>query len=329
MEAVVLAGGYATRLWPITRHRPKMLLPLAEGTVIDRILETLEAEQRVDNVYISTNRRFETTFRDFLDERPYDKPVLSVEQTVEENEKMGVVGAIAQLIDREGIDDDLFVVGGDNLFSFELSTFLTFFEERDAPCIAAYDVGTREAARAYGLVTLEGDRVVDFQEKPDEPQSTLVSIACYAFPASIVPSFRRYLGGDNNPDEPGWFIQWLYERELVYAFDFDGTWFDIGTPESYLDAVAWSLGDDATIADSAMVADSEIGKTVLIRPGAEVRDCTLHRTIVFGDASLERACLRESIVDERAVVSDISLEEARIGAHSRITGVDGDDRPSA
>ncbi|MFW6153369.1 MAG: nucleotidyltransferase family protein, partial [Halobacteriota archaeon] len=229
MEAVVLAGGYATRLWPITRHRPKMLLPLAEGTVIDRILGALEAEPRVDDVYISTNRRFETTFREFLDERAYAKPLLSVEETVEENEKMGVVGAIAQLIDREDIDDDLFVVGGDNLFSFDLPTFLTFFDEHRAPCLAAYDVGSREEARAYGLVSLDGDRVVDFQEKPDEPESTLVSIACYAFPSSVVPSFKQYLRRDNNPDEPGWFIQWLYEREPVYAFDFDGTWFDIGT----------------------------------------------------------------------------------------------------
>lgn len=323
MEAVVLAGGYATRLWPITRHRPKMLLPLAEGTVIDRILETLEAEPRIDHVYLSTNRRFESAFETFLADRPYDKATLSVEETIEEGEKIGVVGALAQLLDREGIDDDLFVVGGDNLFSFDVDAFFDFVDVHDGPCLAAYDVGSREAAKAYGLVTVDGDRVVDFQEKPDEPESTLVSIACYAFPRDVLPLIDEYLAGDNNPDEPGWLIQWLYRREPVYAFDFDGTWFDIGTPESYLDALAWSLDGSPAVADDATVTGSHLGETVLVQPGATVRDSRLERTIVFEDARLERADLTGSIVDERAHVAGLELEAARIGAHSRVTGRDG------
>lgn len=323
MEAVVLAGGYATRLWPITRHRPKMLLPLATGTVIDRILDTLEAESRVDRVYVSTNRRFKSAFEAFLDERDYGKATLSVEETIEEGEKMGVIGALAQLIDREGIDDDLFVVGGDNLFSFELGDFFDFFEGHDGPCLAAYDVGSREAATAYGLVTVDGDRVVDFQEKPDEPASTLVSIACYAFPRAVLSEIDAYLAGDNNPDEPGWFIQWLYRQQPVYAFDFDGTWFDIGTPESYLDAVAWALDDGPAVDPTATVAGSDLGESVLVRPGATVEDCRLERTIVFEDAHLAGADLSDSIIDEHAHVSDLTLAQARIGAHSQVTGQNG------
>ncbi|MFP4590950.1 MAG: sugar phosphate nucleotidyltransferase [Halobacteriales archaeon] len=320
MEAVVLAGGYATRLWPITRHRPKMLLPLAEGTVIDRILAALEAEPRVETVYVSTNRRFKSAFETFLTERAYDKATLSVEETVEEGEKIGVIGAIAQLIEREGIDDDLIVVGGDNLFSFEVGDFLDFFEAHDGPCLAAYDVGSTDAARSYGLVSVDGDRVVDFQEKPDEPSSTLVSIACYAFTEAAVRAFERYLAGDNNPDEPGWFIQWLYARDPVYAFVFDGTWFDIGTPEAYLDAVAWSLDGEPAVADGATIDGAEFGETVLVRPGATVRDSYLERTIVFDGATVEAADLTGSIVDEQATVRSVGLGGARIGAHSRVTG---------
>ncbi len=323
MKCVVLAGGYATRLWPITRHRPKMLLPLGEGTVIDTILKSLEDESRIEEVYVSTNRRFKQSFESFLDDRHYEKAQLSIEETVAENEKIGVIGALAQLFEREGIrDDDLLVIGGDNLFSFNIGEFIDFFEHRGDPCLAAYDVGSRSDASAYGLVALDGDRVVEFQEKPDEPKSTLVSIACYAFPAETIQLFEDYLAGENNPDEPGWFIQWLQQRQDVFAFDFDGTWFDIGTPETYLDAVAWSLEKSQLVADDAEVSDSELGETVLIGTGASVHGSTLERTIVFGDVEVSDARLVDSIVDEEAVVSDVSLTHARIGAHSRITGED-------
>ncbi|MFW6448990.1 MAG: sugar phosphate nucleotidyltransferase, partial [Halobacteriota archaeon] len=170
------------------------------------------------------------------------------------------------------------------------------------------------------LVAVDGDRVVDFQEKPDEPESTLVSIACYAFTEEAVRAFDGYLAGDNNPDEPGWFIQWLYRREPVYAFDFNGTWFDIGTPESYLDAVAWSLDGDPAVAEGAVVESAELGETVLVRPGATVRDSRLARTIVFDGATVDGADLTDSIVDEEATVSAVDLADARIGAHSRVTG---------
>lgn len=323
MKCVVLAGGYATRLWPITRHRPKMLLPCGEGTVIDTILRSLEAESRIDEVYISTNRRFKQTFESFLADRPYDKATLSIEETVAEDEKIGVIGALAQLFEREGISgDDVLVIGGDNLFSFDIGDFIDFFEHRDSPCLAAYDVKSRSAAKAYGLVALEDDRVVEFQEKPDEPKSTLVSIACYAFPSQTIELFDAYLKGENNPDEPGWFIQWLHDRQDVFAFDFDGIWFDIGTPETYLDAVAWAIDDDQQIADDAEVVDSTLGETVLIGSGATVTNSTLERTIVFDDVEITDASLEGSIIDEEATVADVSLSEARIGAHSKVTGED-------
>jgi glucose-1-phosphate thymidylyltransferase len=258
MKAVVLAGGYATRLWPITKHRPKMLLPIGETTVIDRIFEELEDDDRIEEVYVSTNERFAEAFESHLTDSGFEKPRLSIEETTEEAEKFGVVGALGQLVDREGIDDDLLVVAGDNLIGFDLSSFIDYVDEKEATALAAYDVGDREKAKSYGLVELDGERVVDFQEKPDEPNSTLVSIACYGFPAESL-RFQEYLDGDNNPDEPGWFIQWLQAREPVYAFTFEEPWFDIGTPASYLEAIAWELDDHSGIAESATVEASTIG----------------------------------------------------------------------
>ena len=319
MKAVVLAGGYATRLWPITRNRPKMLLPVGDGTVIDEIFGDLEADDRIDEVFVSTNERFAGEFESYLADSEFEKPTVSVEDTSAESEKFGVVGALAQLIDREDVDDDLVVVAGDNLISFDVAAFVDFFAETGTPALAAYDVGSRERAKSYGLVELEGDRVIDFQEKPESPKSTLVSIACYAFPQETLPDFEEYLTDGNNPDEPGWFIQWLQSRQPVHAFTFEEAWFDIGTPESYLDAVSWYLDGESIVHPDATVQNSTIGDDVYVLAGAEIVDSSLEGSVVFGNATVRDADVRRSIIDEETIVDGLDLSGALIGAHSRLT----------
>jgi glucose-1-phosphate thymidylyltransferase len=318
MKAVVLAGGYATRLWPITKDRPKMFLPVGNITIIDTIFEDLEADDRISEVFVSTNEYFAEDFRQYIDESEFEKPTLSVEETVEEDEKFGVVGALAQLIDREGVEEDMVVVAGDNLISFDMAEFVDFFQEKETPTLAAYDVGSKERAKSYGLVELDGDRVVNFQEKPDDPNSTLVSIACYGFRAEDLPKFDEYLAGDNNPDEPGWFMQWLQRNGEVNAFTFDGAWYDIGTPESYLDAVEWALGGENHVAEGATVEDTELGSNVLVLPGSEIRDSELDRSVVFRNATITGSDIRNSIIDEETRLDNLDLSGALIGSHSRI-----------
>jgi glucose-1-phosphate thymidylyltransferase len=317
MIAVVLAGGYATRLWPITRNRPKMLLPVGESTVLDRILGELETDDRIDEVFLSTNERFADDFRTHLSDNGFEKPRLSVEETVEETEKFGVIGALAQLVDREGVDDDLLVIAGDNVISFDVSSFLDFFAAREGAALAAYDVGSRERATSYGILELDDEQVVDFQEKPEEPPSTLASIACYAFPAEDV-RFGEYLDSGNNPDEPGWFIEWLYQQRPVFAFTFDDQWFDIGTPRSYLDAVRWALDGESLVAEDATVSDTDLGENVHVMAGATVTDSTVENSLVFPGATVEDTALQGSIVDSEALVRDHSLSGAIIGAHSKL-----------
>jgi len=319
MKAVVLAGGYATRMWPITKHRPKMFLPIGESTVIDRIFAELEADDRIDEVYVSTNQRFAPDFEAHLADSEFDKPRLSVEETTEEDDKFGVVGALAQLIDRENVDDDLLVIAGDNLISFAVSDFLDYFEDHDAPTLAAYDVGSREKAKSYGLVELEGDRVVDFQEKPDDPKSTLVSIACYAFPRQSLDLLPTYLEDGNNPDEPGWFVQWLQNREATYAYTFEGAWYDIGTPESYLDAVSWHLDGESLVADSVTLEDTEIGENIHVMSDATLEGTSLEHTVIFPNATVRNGDIRRSIIDQGTHLEDLDLAGALIGAHTTIT----------
>jgi len=318
MKAVVLAGGYATRLWPITKDRPKMFLPVGDTTVIDRIFADLEDDDRIEEVYVSTNERFADDFREHLADSPYEKPTLSVEDTTGEDEKFGVMGALAQLVDREDVDDDLVVVAGDNLISFDVSEFVDFFAEKESPAIAAYDVGSYERAKSYGLVELEGDEVVDFQEKPDDPNSTLVSIACYAYPREVVGEIDTYLAEDGNPDEPGWFVQWLQDRQSVYAYTFEGAWFDIGTPESYLDAVAWMLDGDSIVSDDAVVENTTVGDNVHVLPGAELVNSTVDNSVIFPNATLRDCDVRNSIIDEDTILESIDFSGALVGAHTTI-----------
>ena len=306
-------------MWPITRNRPKMLLPVGDTTVIDKTLAQLDEEDDIDDVYISTNEAFASDFANYVDEQGYEKPQLSVEDTSDEDEKFGVVGALAQLIDREGLEDDLLIIAGDNMVGFDIADFVAFFEEKQSPVLAAYDVGDRERAKSYGLVELDGEEVVDFQEKPDDPKTTLASIACYAFPADVLPQFDTYLADDQNPDEPGWFLQWLQSRQSVYAFTFDDVWFDIGEAPAYLDAVDWKLGGEPLVADDATVENSKLSGSTHVMSGATVTDATVTDSLVFPDAHIEDAALTDTVVDEEATVTGIDLVDSLVGSQSLLT----------
>ena len=320
MKAIVLAGGYATRLWPITRDRPKMFLPLGESTVIDRSLSSLEDDERISEVFVSTNEYFAEDFREYLADKPFEKPTLSIEGTTAENEKLGVIGALAELVEREDIDEDTLIVAGDNVISFDLSEFIDFFERTNAPTLAAYDIESRKQAKSYGLVDLDGDQVIEFQEKPEDPNSTLISIACYAFPAQTLQRLPEYLDGDTNPDEPGWFLQWLQARQPVYAYTFDEAWFDIGTPESYLEALEWHLNGDNYVAPEATITNTELGTNVHVFAGAELRNTTINHSVVFGNAKIKDSEISRSIIDRESEVNSTELNGALIGKHTQVLG---------
>lgn len=317
MQAIVLAGGYATRLWPITKNRPKMLLPIGDSTVIGTVFNSLERDNRIEEVYVSTNEKFADKFEEYLEKSEYEKPQLSVEETNEESEKFGVIGALVQLIDREGLTEDTVVIGGDNLISFDVSDFLDRFQSNQEPTLAANDLGSYDRASEYGILqTNERSEVVDFQEKPNEPKSTLASVACYGFPSETLPKLDRYLQGDSNADEPGWFIEWLQDRETVHAYTFSEEWFDIGTPESYLDAVAWHLGGTNHIHPDAELDDVTLGENVQIMANAELEDVTIDNSVVFNGTTIRDSEIRRSIIDRNTDVRSLDLSGAVIGEHA-------------
>ena len=238
MQAIVLAGGFAKRMWPLTKDKPKHLLPVASKPMLDHVLTKLEHITELDKIYISTNAKFETQFNSYLEKLKTKKKVsLFIEDTHSEGEKLGSVGALGFLIREKLIEDELLVIGGDNLFEFEMPEFIDYFQNQAANIVALYDLDSIDHAKLYGVVEIdERSKIIGFFEKPEEPISTLVSTACYLFTRNGVKNILRYLDEGNDPDKIGHFIEWLYKNDDVFGFAIKGYWFDIGSFESYDEA---------------------------------------------------------------------------------------------
>ena len=234
MKAVILAAGYATRLYPLTLDRPKHLLEVGGRPILDLLLDRLPVEE-LETVYVVTNSKFAPRFREWAESHPAGIEVID-DGTTSDDDRLGAIGDL-QLVISTGIDDDLLVAAGDSLFSDPLDGFVRFARERAAPVIAAYDVGDLEEIKRLSAIEVDEDsRVTSFQEKPERPTSTLAGIALYFYPRSMLPLVAEYLEAGNNPDQPGRLLQWLHERTPVYAWLVPGRWFDIGTPETLAEA---------------------------------------------------------------------------------------------
>ncbi|MCU4926491.1 nucleotidyltransferase family protein [Halobacteria archaeon AArc-dxtr1] len=317
MDAVVLAGGDFSRMWPGTDHRPKMFLPIDGTTIIDRIFGELERDPRIETVYVLTNREFAPEIDAHLADAPYEKPTVVVETAASDGSRLGVIGALAQLTARESLDDAL-VIAGDNYVSFAISDFLDAYQDRAGPTIAAYDRGTTDRASNYGVIDVDDGRVTAFREKPAEPDSSLISIACYGLPADALASLEPYLEAGNDPEELGAFIGWLLERRPVSAFPVDGAWFDVETPGSYLDAISHHLDGATSIAASATVENCSFGTNVHVMAGAELVDSTLERAVVFPDAEVTDATISDTVLDQCSVVEGVSIADSVVASYSVI-----------
>jgi glucose-1-phosphate thymidylyltransferase len=236
VKAVVLAAGYATRLYPLTLDRPKALLPVAGRPMLEHLLERLEEVEGLEEIYVVTNSKFAAAFEDWQAASGSGVRIVD-DGTSDEETKLGAIGDLDLTISAGGIDDDLIVLAGDNLFSESLAPFAELGREKGAPAIGVYDVGDLEAIRRYNSIVLdEDDRVTYFEEKPEHPRSTLTGIALYFYPRALLGLVREYLEGGNNPDQPGRLVEWLYPRTPVYAWRVPGRWFDVGSKETLAEA---------------------------------------------------------------------------------------------
>ena len=234
MKALVLAAGYATRLYPLTLDRPKALLDVGGKPMLDWILERLVA-MGADETIVVTNAKFAPQFEEWASGT--ERVTVVNDGTTSNDDRLGAIGDIGYVLETLGIDDDLVVIAGDNLVSEDLSGFAEHGRRMGAPVIAIHDVGDLSRMHEYNQIELDADdRIVFFEEKPAEPRTTLSGVALYYYPRQTLPLVRQYLAEGENPDQPGRLIQWLYPRTPVYGWRLPGIWLDIGSREQLEEA---------------------------------------------------------------------------------------------
>ncbi|MFA6320387.1 MAG: nucleotidyltransferase family protein [Candidatus Omnitrophota bacterium] len=235
MTLVILAAGYAVRLQPLTTNTSKSLLPIGNKKIIDRILEKVLGAKGIGSIYVITNSKFFKNFGDWLNGSKYGKKIsLICDGTTSNENRLGAIKDLEFIIKEESINDDMLVVAGDNLFEFDLAAFLEFARSKDGVSIAVHDIGSLELAKNFGVVKTDADgRVVNFEEKPENPKATLISTGIYYFPKDKVAFINEYVKMQNKLDAPGNYIGWLAKRDKVYGYAFSEDWYDIGNMDSY------------------------------------------------------------------------------------------------
>ena len=225
MKAIVLAAGYATRLYPLTLDTPKPLLEVGGRPMVDYVLGALRTAD-VDEIFVVTNAKFASQFRAWA---PAGVTVID-DGTTSEGDRLGAIGDIGFVLERTGLDDDLIVIAGDNLFTADIGGFAALGLEMDAPILAVHDMGDDAEMSQYNTTEFDDQgRITFFEEKPRNATSTLAGTALYFYPRRALPLVRQYLAEGNNPDQPGRLVEWLYPRTPCYVWEIPGEWYDIGS----------------------------------------------------------------------------------------------------
>lgn len=240
MRVLILAAGYGTRLYAITKDTPKALLDINGHPLLFYILEKMVSVKEISRVTLITNNKFYSQFKDWaktLKNFPFPVDVVN-DKTFSPEDRLGSIGDIDFAIRQEKIDEDMLVLGSDNLFDQDISGLIKFAKEKSpAVTIGAYDIHNIAEASKFGVVAVDKQhKVTSFEEKPEHPKSSLVSMCVYYFPRQTLSMVERFLHESKKGDKAGEYIQWLQKHHNVYGFQFSGKWYDIGSVESYREA---------------------------------------------------------------------------------------------
>lgn len=240
MKVLILAAGYGTRLYPLVVDTPKPLLEVQGKCLIDYSLDKVKNAEFLNEVLVVTNNKFYTVFQDWAKKHSqFPAPIKIINDgTKTPDDRLGSVGDIHFAIQQEKVQDDLLVIGGDNLFDDDLSKYFSFAGEKNpSATIGVYDIHSRKEATKFGVVDIDNyGKIISFEEKPEKPKSSLIAMCVYYFPKATVGLVAEYLKLSNKADKAGDYIKWLSQKHGVYAFQFKGKWYDIGSIESYHEA---------------------------------------------------------------------------------------------
>ncbi len=236
MKALILAAGYATRLYPLTKDRPKSLLVVGKTTIADHLIRKLEELDDVDQICIVANQKFYSVFCDWLKTVKSKKRItLDDDGSTSNDNRLGAIADIKLVLESQRIYDNLLILAGDNIFDWNLKDFIEYAKSEPGSITAgAYDIKDVNKAVNYGVVEIdEKGCLKDFLEKPEQPPSSLIATGIYYFPDERLNLISRYINLGKGRDAPGHLIQWIHKDYKIRCYVFKGIWYDVGDMESY------------------------------------------------------------------------------------------------
>jgi len=233
MKCLILAAGYATRLYPLTENFPKPLLSVQGKTILDHLLDDIEKTGAVSEYVVISNHKFARHFEEWAKSKPYKITV--VDDGTESNEtRLGAVKDIQFALRQLSIYEDCLVIAGDNLLEFSLKHFISYAKSKKSSCVMRYFEPSKERLKKCGVLTVsKDDLITDMTEKPQDPQSHWCCPPFYFFTKEDIKVIDTAIESGCETDAPGSFIAWLCKKTSVYAMEMPGRRFDIGTLESY------------------------------------------------------------------------------------------------
>ena len=233
MKCLILAAGYATRLYPLTENFPKPLLAVQGKTILDWLVDDIATLGRVDDFVVISNHKFARHFTDWSQRKAMKVTVVD-DGTTSNDTRLGAVIDIQFAIDALGLDDDLLVIAGDNLLDFSLTQFIRYAETKQTSCIMRYYEADVARLRKCGVVSVnDDDRVMAMVEKPQEPASHWCCPPFYYYTRQDARLVKSGIAAGCGTDAPGSYVAWLCSQTAVHAMAMPGRRYDIGNLESY------------------------------------------------------------------------------------------------
>ena len=230
MKCLILAAGYATRLYPLTKNYPKSLLEVGGMSILDRLMEDLRED--CDGFILVSNHRFFPIFQQWAAER--EKIIVLDDGTISNETRLGTVRDIEYALKEYPFEEDVLVMAGDNLLDFSLIGFLDFAREKGTSCVMCHRETDLSALRKTAVITVDEDsRITSYEEKPQEPKGELAVPPFYYYKAEDIRRVSEALKEGCGHDAPGSFAAWLSKRTPMHAYVMPGRRYDIGDLESY------------------------------------------------------------------------------------------------
>lgn len=232
MKAIILAAGFATRLYPLTLNKSKCLLEISGKPIIEYIIDKIN-EIPASEIIIVTNNLFYNDFLSWKNMKKYNNVEIINDGVSVISNKLGAIGDLLFAINKKNIDEDLFVISGDNLFKYSLRKPYEIFKNEKKNLSIFYDVEDINEAKRFGIALIKDNLITDFEEKPSAPKSTLCSTSTYFFRKETIFWMKNFVIEEKNSDQPGLFLEYLYKKTPILAYVSDEKWIDIGTIEAF------------------------------------------------------------------------------------------------